>query len=365
MAKRRLSKQQQRRIAENQKSKIEKDQLKSGLATDNETDETNSQTARVISHHGRQLFAETESLERVKCKIRQNLGDIACGDYIVIQQETDPGGLQQNVVVAIKERSNMLVKTGFAGAIKPVAANIDQVVIVTSLKPKPNPYLIDRYLAATENLPSKALIIINKIDLLDGIEQEQESKKQESEKQASEKPESKKHELQKLVDDLTALYQSIGYRVICASMEKNIGIAEISEALGSATSILVGLSGVGKSSIVKKILPLEEIKIGETSTATGEGKHTTTVSAFYHLDNDGIIIDSPGVRDFTPSSDSIEEITNGFIDVRKFNGACKFTNCSHTNEPGCAMKQAVSDGHLNTLRFKNYLRMIEDFLNPK
>ena len=370
MAKRRLSKQQQRRIAENQKNIIKKDQLKSGLAADGETDKAKSQTARVISHHGRQLFAETESLDRVKCKIRQNLGDIACGDYIVIQQEIDSGGSQQNVVIAIKERSNMLVKTGFAGAIKPVAANIDQVVIVTSLKPKPNPYLIDRYLAATENLPSKALIIINKIDLLDDIAQdheseEQESKKQESEKQAPEKPESKKHELQKLVDDLTALYQSIGYRVICASMEKNIGIAEITEALGSATSILVGLSGVGKSSIVKKILPLEEIKIGETSTATGEGKHTTTVSAFYHLDNDGIIIDSPGVRDFTPSSDSIEEITNGFIDVRKFNGACKFSNCSHTNEPGCAMKQAVSDGNLNTLRFKNYLRMIEDFLNPK
>ncbi len=345
MAKRRLSKQQQRRIAENQQNIIKKDQLKSGLATDGETDKAKSQTARVISHHGRQLFAETESLDRVKCKIRQNLGDIACGDYIVIQQETDSGGSQQNVVIAIKERSNMLVKTGFAGAIKPVAANIDQVVIVTSLKPKPNPYLIDRYLAATENLPSKALIIINKIDLLDDNTQGDE--------------------LKKIVDNLTALYRSIGYRVICASMENNIGITEISEALGSTTSILVGLSGVGKSSIVKKILPLEEIKIGETSTATGEGKHTTTVSAFYHLDNDGIIIDSPGVRDFTPSSDSIEEITNGFIDVRKFNGACKFTNCSHTNEPGCAMKQAVSDGNLNTLRFKNYLRMIEDFLNPK
>ena len=345
MAKRRLSKQQQRRIAENQKNIITKNQLKNDQATDGVPNETNSIAARVISHHGRQLFAETESLERVKCKIRQNLGDIACGDHILIQQETDASGAQQNVVVAIKERSNLLVKTGFAGAIKPVAANIDQVVIVTSLKPKPNPYLIDRYLAATENLPSKALIIINKIDLLDDNTQGDE--------------------LKKIVDNLTALYRSIGYRVICASMENNIGITEISEALGSTTSILVGLSGVGKSSIVKKILPLEEIKIGETSTATGEGKHTTTVSAFYHLDNDGIIIDSPGVRDFTPSSDSIEEITNGFIDVRKFNGACKFTNCSHTNEPGCAMKQAVSDGNLNTLRFKNYLRMIEDFLNPK
>ena len=340
MAKRRLSKQQQRRIADNQKNRIKENQ-----SDDFNADETNTQTARVISHHGRQLFAETESFEKVKCKIRQNLGDIACGDYILIQQIKDQSGNKQNVVVAIKERSNMLVKTGFAGAIKPVAANIGQLVIVTSLKPKPNPYLIDRYLTAAENLPAKALIILNKVDLLDD--------------------DSQAHETKKLVDDLTALYQSIGYRVISASMEQNIGIDEISEALSNTTSILVGLSGVGKSSIVKKILPEEEIRIGETSAATGEGKHTTTVSALYHLKDNGIIIDSPGVRDFTPINNSIDEITNGFVDVRKFNGACKFTNCSHLNEPECAMRQAVSDGKLNVLRFENYLRMIEEFLNPK
>jgi len=340
MAKRRLSKQQQRRIADNQKNRIKENQ-----SDDFNADETNTQTARVISHHGRQLFAETESFERIKCKIRQNLGDIACGDYILIQQITDQSGNKQNVVVAIKERSNILVKTGFASAIKPVAANIGQLVIVTSLKPKPNPYLIDRYLTAAENLPAKALIIINKIDLLDNDPQA--------------------HETKKLVDDLTALYQNIGYRVISASMEQNIGIDEISEALSNTTSILVGLSGVGKSSIVKKILPEEKIRIAETSAATGEGKHTTTVSALYHLKDNGIIIDSPGVRDFTPINNSIDEITNGFVDVRKFNGACKFTNCGHLNEPECAMRQAVSDGELSSLRFANYLRMIEEFLNPK
>lgn len=341
MAKRRLSKQQQRRIADNQKNRIKNNQLSNADAID----DTNTQTARVISHHGRQLFAETKSLEKIKCKIRQNLGDIACGDYILIQQIADQSGNKQNVVVAIKERSNMLVKTGFAGAIKPVAANIGQLVIVTSLKPKPNPYLIDRYLTAAENLPAKALIILNKIDMFDDITQGHESKK--------------------IIDELTALYQKIGYRVISSSMEQNIGIDEISEALSNTTSILVGLSGVGKSSIVKKILPKEEIRIGETSAATGEGKHTTTVSALYHLKDNGIIIDSPGVRDFTPINNSIDEITNGFVDVRQFNGGCKFTNCSHLNEPECAMRQAVSDGKLNVLRFENYLRMIEEFLNPK
>ncbi len=340
MAKRKLSKQQQRRIASQQENKIKDNQQQLQL------DAANTQTARVISHHGRQLYAETENLERIKCKIRQNLGDIACGDFVLVQQtlnnknnesaETPSTADSQNVVVAVKERSNLLVKTGFAGAIKPVAANIGQLVIVTSLKPKPNPYLIDRYLIAAENLPAKALIIINKVDLLD--------------------PES-----EKLVKDLSELYQSIGYRVIASSIKQNTGLEEISNALSNTTSILVGLSGVGKSSIVKAILPKEEIRIGATSESTGEGKHTTTVSALYHLTCDGIIIDSPGVRDFTPNNNNLNEITNGFIDVRKFEGACKFSNCSHQNEPDCAMKQAVKDNKLNKQRFENYIRLINEF----
>ncbi|GMR16189.1 MAG: small ribosomal subunit biogenesis GTPase RsgA [Gammaproteobacteria bacterium] len=338
MAKRKLSKQQKRRIDSQQKNKIKNDLLQDNGS---QLDESNTQTARVISHHGRQLFAETENLEKIKCKIRQNLGDIACGDYILVQQALDAtgqtkSGEPQNVVVAVKERKNLLVKTGFAGAIKPVAANIGQLVIVTSSKPKPNPYLIDRYLIAAENLPAKALIVINKIDLIDT-------------------------ETKRTIEDLTMLYKNIGYDVVSTSIKQNIGLETLSKALSNTTSILVGLSGVGKSSIVKAILPKEEIKIGETSETTGEGKHTTTVSALYHLKDNGIIIDSPGVRDFTPINKSINEITCGFKDVRQFNGGCKFTNCSHKNEPGCAMKQAVADGRLNEQRFNNYLRLIDEF----
>ncbi len=352
MAKRKLSKQQQRRIADHQNNKIEENST---------LDESSTITAHVISHHGRQLYAEiinpeTKQIEKIKCKIRQNLGDIACGDYVLVQQiqansirgnhtstsgmPTDPGNTanikKENVVVAVKKRKNLLQKTAFAGTIKPVAANIGQLVIVTALRPKPNPYLIDRYLTAAENLPAKALIVINKADLLDDNSRQ-------------------------IIDDLRDLYQDIGYPVIISSVKEETGLKELSTALGNTSSILVGLSGVGKSSLVKAILPKVDIKIGEISKASGEGKHTTTVSALYHLDNNGIIIDSPGVRDFTPTNASIEEITHGFIDVRKFNGLCKFSNCSHHNEPGCAMKQAVADGKLNRQRLNNYLRLIDEF----
>jgi len=307
MAKRRLSKHQQRRIASQQENKIKEE---SSQTDDFKPDESSTKIARVISHHGKQLFAEIETGEneyqKIKCKIRQNLGEIACGDFVVVQQASNTTAESQNVVVAIKERSNLLKKTGFAGAVKPVAANIGQLVIVTSIKPKPNPYLIDRYLAAAENLPTKALIVINKVDMVND-------------------------ETRGIIENLSSLYQNIGYPVISTSMKQETGLDALSEALSHTTSILVGLSGVGKSSIVKKILPKIEIKIGKTSEATGEGKHTTTVSALYHLKDHGIIIDSPGVRDFTPISHSISEITNGFIDVRKFNGRCKFSNCSHKN----------------------------------
>ena len=170
MAKRKLSKQQQRRISAQQKNKIKNDDLR--------LDESSSLTARVISHHGRQLYAETEDHRKIKCKIRQNLGDIACGDYVIVQQALKPdskGSAEagtdtasdmpseidtHNVVVAVKERQNLLVKTGFAGAVKPVAANIGQLVIVTSVLPRPNAYLFDRYLTSAENLPAKALFVM-------------------------------------------------------------------------------------------------------------------------------------------------------------------------------------------------------------
>jgi ribosome biogenesis GTPase len=348
MAKRRLSKQQQRRIATSQKQRIQDQRLlkNRGDEQDLELDESSSQTAIVVSHHGRELVAETEDRDRLKCRIRQNLGDIACGDRVLIQSiiqrdDTPPAnmiGESSHVVIAIQERDNLLTKTGFGGSIKAVAANIGQLVIVAAVQPKPNPYLIDRYLAAAENLPAKSVIVINKADQI-GDDAD---------------------EFHALADS----YTDIGYPVIFTSVKLDKGIAELSKQLQHTTSILVGLSGVGKSSIVKKILPDETIRIGDTSTATGEGKHTTTVSALYHLDgteeNDGIIIDSPGVRDFTPTFENIDQVTLGFRDIREFAGHCRFSNCSHHHEPGCALIDAVRDGSISKRRLDNYLRLLDE-----
>ncbi|MCK5263461.1 MAG: ribosome small subunit-dependent GTPase A, partial [Gammaproteobacteria bacterium] len=252
-------------------------------------------------------------------------------DSVVIQVDKKDHG----VVVAVNERKNLLEKTGFAGQAKTVAANIGQVVIVCSVEPEPNDYLIDRYLTAAENLPAQALIVINKIDLLND-------------------------ENKLVIDTIKETYKNIGYRLIETSIKKDTGLNELKEALQNTTSILVGLSGVGKSSLVKMLLPDIEIRIGEISTASKEGKHTTTVSSLYHLPDGGALIDSPGVRDFTPWNRDKEDVVKGFIELKPYQGYCKFSNCTHTTEPGCAITEALNKGELSQQRVNSFKKMLED-----
>lgn len=322
MAKRRLTERQQRQISAN------KNQKASLVSAD-------THNGTVITHHGKELIVRNENDEAINCQLRQNLGTIVCGDQVVfeyIDVDSDP---KTAIVIALTERSNILQKSGFAGKAKAVAANIDQVVVVCSLVPKPNSYLIDRYLVAAENLPAKPIIVINKIDLLD-------------------------EENEHVVNDINSIYDTIGYRVLETSATRITGLDELQSLLIDSTSILVGLSGVGKSSLVKDLLPDIDIRIGEISEASKEGKHTTTVSTLYSLPTGGQLIDSPGVRDFSPINLDKEQILNGFIELKPYRGKCKFANCSHTNEPGCAITEALEEGAVNTQRVNSFRKMLAD-----
>ena len=322
MAKRRLTKQQQRQISANKNLKSVREN-------------TDTHNGTVITHHGKELIVWNETGETINCQLRQNLGTIVCGDRIVfeyIDKQSDP---KTAIVIACAERDNILQKSGFGSKAKAVAANIDQVIIVCSLVPKPNSYLIDRYLVAAENLPAKPIIVINKIDLLD-------------------------EENEHVVNDINAIYDTIGYRVLETSATESTGLDELQSMLADATSILVGLSGVGKSSLVKDLLPDIDIRIGEISEASKEGKHTTTVSTLYSRPTGGHLIDSPGVRDFSPINLGKEQIMNGFIELKPYSGKCKFANCSHTHEPGCAITEAVEEGKVSLQRVNSFRKMLED-----
>ena len=330
MAKRRLTDKQERRIAQKQKTLITEDIVDA-------LDLNNTLSGTVISHFGRQLIVETENKSSYQCKLRQNLGDIACGDHVLIKIDNSSDAAN-GVVVAINERRNLLIKTGFGGKAKPVAANIDQVAIICSIEPEPNHYLIDRYLVATENLPAKPIIVLNKVDL--------DSKNK-----------------TEIINAMKNVYESIGYKVILTSIKQDIGLNELNATLKDAISIFVGLSGVGKSSLAQAFLPDTQIRIGKTSESTGEGKHTTTVSSLYHLDNGGSLIDSPGVRDFTPNNTSKQEIEFGFTELRKYIGSCKFSNCTHAHEPGCAIKAAVEANEVTQDRVNSLKHMLSETEN--
>lgn len=335
MAKRRISEQQKRRIKNIQKKRREK----ANQNTQNKEQKLSEQglgpeqTGLVITNFGHSLIVESQDNNIYRCVARQNLGSIVCGDNVIWQQSTNNEG----VIVAVEPRTSLLQKPGFGGKLKPMAANIDQIIIVSSLTPEPNPYLIDRYLVAAENLPATPIILLNKIDLLDDKNKD-------------------------LIQDIENLYTDIGYKVIKASKVIDHGFDQLLEVLKTKTSIFVGLSGVGKSSLINHLIPELDIRVGELSEASGEGTHTTTNSTLYNLPCGGKLIDSPGVRDFGLWNTTAEDILYGFKELRPFIGQCKFSNCSHTSEPGCAIQKAVGDHQISKLRFNNLIKINQEYI---
>jgi ribosome biogenesis GTPase len=335
MAKRRINDQQQRRIQSIQQKRRDKAEINQQKKTESLSKQGlgAEQSGQVITNFGRNLLVEDQNNALFRCVARQNLGAIVCGDQVIWQASTDNEG----VIVAVQARQSLLQKPGFGGKLKPMAANIDQIVIVSAVQPAPNPYLIDRYLIAAENLPATPIILINKIDLLD---------------------DSNKPQIEQLINN----YQSIGYRVISASNIIDHGFDDLLNDLKTHTSIFVGLSGVGKSSLINQLIPELNIRVGELSDASGEGTHTTTSSTLYKLPGGGNLIDSPGVRDFGLWNTSADDILYGFNEFREYIGHCKFSNCSHLHEPGCAIQQALKDGKISQLRFDNYQKVIREYV---
>ena len=334
MAKRRINDQQQRRIQNLHKKRLEK----AGKNQQQKSEQLShqglgpEQSGQVITNYGQTLLVEDQHKSLYRCVARQNLGAIVSGDRVIWQAATENEG----VIVAVEERESLLKKPGFGGKLKPMAANINQIVIVSAVEPAPKPYLIDRYLVAAENLPATPIILINKIDLLTD-------------------------ENRDAIDKLVNNYEAIGYRVISASKVTDDGFDDLLSALTTHTSIFVGLSGVGKSSLINQLMPELNIRVGELSEASGEGTHTTTSSTLYNLPCDGQLIDSPGVRDFGLWDTSAEDILYGFIEFRDYIGHCKFSNCSHEHEPGCAILQAVEDNKISQQRFDNYQKIVHEY----
>ncbi len=315
MAKRKLNKQQLERVQEIQREYHDKAEQDSSIFH-----------ALVIAVFGKQLEVEDEQGQSYSCPQRQNLGAIVCGDRVICQLQADNSA----VVVSVEPRQNLIQRTTKQGRVKPVAANIDIMFITLAIEPQYHLELIDRYIVAAEHADIEAVILFNKADLL----------------QPSQRPE---------VEQQLAEFQALGYRILLLSAKQDgeASRQHLLKTLQDKTGIFVGQSGVGKSSLLTLLLPDAEVATGALSGKGRKGTHTTTVSRLYHLPQGGAIIDSPGIRDFSLGQMDDREIFRGFRELENVLGQCRFRNCSHEQEPGCAIQQALEQGRISQRRFQS------------
>jgi len=288
----------------------------------------------VLVSYGSQGVVELSDGERKRCKFRRNVGRPFCGDRVMVAK-ADTASL---VVESILPRRNNFVRADERQRQHVIAANLDQVVIVVATKPLPSRDLMERYLLAVHSLGIEPVIVFNKTDL--SIPTGDTS--------------AGVNVLEHMPD-----YEALGYTVIRTSCKTAPGITDLQSVLKDRTSILVGQSGVGKSSLINQLIPDLDIQTGELSTSTGKGTHTTTSTMLYHLATGGSLIDSPGVWEYGIWKIDNQDISAGYIEFGPSLGGCRFNNCLHASEPDCAVKQAVAEGHIRDWRYQSYLRLLK------
>jgi len=316
MSKRRITKQQQRRIKARQDSHIDDEQ---GL----------NEPGLVVAHHGTGVTVEDQDGHRRHCKLRQHLGIIVAGDEVMWQRQGQTGG----VVTALCERKSVLTRPDARGVNRPIAANIDKMLIVLAPEPCASSLLIDSYLVAAETLGIEPCLVLNKCDLAPLIREQK-------------------------LDTLLTSYEQLNYTVVEVSAHEGSGIDHLQSVLKNHTSVFVGQSGVGKSSLIATFLPHATIAVGALTDKQRLGKHTTSRAELYHLNKNARLIDSPGIREFNLWKMTPAEIAEAFIDFKPFLGQCKFRDCRHVSEPQCAIHQACKDGLIQPSRYQNYLSLI-------
>lgn len=283
----------------------------------------------VLVSYGSHGVVAPEGDAPVSCLFRRRVGRPFCGDRVTIAPTADGW-----VVDEILPRRNAFKRADARGRAQIIAANLDRVVITLAVEPLPSRDLLDRYLVAVHSLDLEPVIVLNKVELLSADEPP---------------PEPLGH---------LAHYEDLGYSVVRTSCKGAPGVAALEPAVRGYTSILVGQSGVGKSSLIAQLVPDREIQTGALSRVTGKGTHTTTTTILYDLPGGGHLVDSPGVWEYGLWEVDPDTIAAGFREFRPWLGACRFNDCRHDSEPGCAIKRAVEDGDIASWRHENYLRLL-------
>lgn len=288
----------------------------------------------VLASYGRGVLVQADvpaSGERpspestLRCSLKGRKQRIVCGDRVAwIYQPANDGAS----VESIEPRRNLIERIDLHGRAEPVAANIDRLAIVVAPEPATDWFLVDRYWAGARLKDIATLLVVNKLDLgLDALQFEIET------------------------------YRRLGLPCMELAAQSGAGIAELQLALAGSVTLLVGQSGVGKSSIVNALAPEATAQTAEL-TRDAEGRHTTTTARRYRLGPDAAIVDAPGVRDFAPPASIVRAAERGFVEIHDLSVNCRFNDCRHMQEPGCAVRTATLSGRIAPRRYESYRRLV-------
>lgn len=284
--------------------------------------------AEVIAAFGRHLLVrDAQGVEHEARPFGRRVQAV-CGDRVTCERDAAHDEVH---VVAILPRRSVLERSTLRGGAEAVVANLTQLVVVMAPEPLPDLFVVDRYVAAAASLGLDALIVLNKSDLLDDASTE-------------------------AIEFCLGAYRAAGYRCLVCSAHDRVALEVLRSELADHVSVMVGQSGVGKSSLIGALVPNLEISTGELDR-DAEGRHTTTSSRRYDLPSGGAIIDSPGVRDFAPSIDALEPSSLGFVEVDRLSTQCRFADCKHLREPGCAVRDAAERDTFDARRYESYRRL--------
>ena len=289
-------------------------------------------SGRVITHYGNEL--EVEILDgplagsTQRCHQKTNMTRLVTGDLVAWK----PDSTNTGVIMSQPDRSNVFGRFDSDGKFKPLASNLNCVLVVIAPVPKAHINLVDRYLVAIRKLKLNAFLLLNKVDLIDR---------------------NRDQSLQRMLQ----IYGDLGYPILKVSATSGIGLEALERRLAGQTTVLVGQSGVGKSSLINRLGSYEAAKVGNLSQNKYKGTHTTTTTRLYHLKNFDLI-DSPGVREFSLTKVTKQEILSGFPELQSLASSCKFRDCSHRSEPFCAIREGLNNGVVFQERYDSYQNIL-------